>query len=144
MNRINLIALGVRDMERSRTFYRDVLGFTTPHNGPNPQVVFFSNGGTRLELYPLEGLARDISAENPPAIGTGFGGITLAYNAKTKSEVDDIFEMIERTGGTIAKRPELVFWGGYSGYIQDPDGYYWEIAYADSWKFDEQDMLIIE
>ena len=88
-----------------------------------------------------------IYAGDPPALAdtqATFSGITLAYNAKSKDEVDAIFSKIERIGGSIPKAPELVFWGGYSGYFRDPDGYYWEVAYADSWKFDENDMLVIE
>ncbi|SCM82736.1 Glyoxalase/bleomycin resistance protein/dioxygenase [uncultured Sporomusa sp.] len=144
MNRINLIALGVRDIKKSRAFYRDGLGFATRNNEEDPQIVFFNNGGTKLELYPLEELAKDINEANPPAISNGFSGITLAYNAKSKEEVDSIFSKIEGIGGSIVKQPQLVFWGGYSGYFRDLDGYYWEVAYADSWKFDENDMLIIE
>lgn len=144
MNRINVICLGVRDIVKSRVFYRDGLGFTTPNNEEKPDVVFFSNGGTKLELYPIEGLAKDINESDPPAIGKGFGGITLAYNAKSREEVDGIFAKIESIGGKIAKPPEKVFWGGYSGYIQDLDGYYWEVAYWDGWRFDDNDMLIID
>lgn len=147
LNRINLICLGVADLIRSRTFYRDGLGFETPNNEDNPEIVFFNNGGTKLELFQREELAADIGGDNPPATSdpaAAFNGITLAYNAKTKEEVDAIFAKIESIGGTIAKAPELVFWGGYSGYFRDPDGYYWEVAYADDWKFDANDMLIIE
>lgn len=144
MNRINLICLGVSDMARSLRFYRDGLGFMTSCSEEKPGIVFFQNGGTRLELYPINGLARDISETNPPKTAGGFGGITLAYNAKTKDEVDKIFSIIPEIGGTIAKMPELVFWGGYSGYFQDPDGYYWEVACWDGWKFDENEMLIID
>lgn len=144
MNRINIICLGVRDMVKSRAFYRDGLGFTTPSTSDTPKVVFFSNGGTRLELYPLDDLAKDINAAHPPAIGSGFGGITLAFCAKTKEEVDGIFAKIERLGGKIAKHPEKAFWGGYSGYIQDLDGYYWEIAHWEGWRYDANDMVIID
>lgn len=144
MNRINVICLGVRDIVKARSFYRDGLGFTTPNNEDKPDVVFFSNGGTRLELYPLNELAKDINANNPPSIEGGFGGITLAFTAKSKEEADAIFAKVESLGGKIAKHPETVFWGGYSGYIQDLDGYYWEIAYWDGWKFDANDMLIID
>lgn len=143
MNRINLIALGVRDMERSRAFYQN-LGFTTPNTEENPNVVFFANNGTKLELYPLEGLAKDINETDPPKLGSGFPGITLAFNAKSKEEVDAIFAKIEMIGGTIAKQPQPAFWGGYSGYFRDPDGYYWEVAYWDGWKFDQNDMIVIE
>lgn len=147
LNRINLICLGVADLARSRAFYRDGLGFKTPSNEDNPQIVFFDNGGTKLELFQRDALAADINADGaPPLADTGatFNGITLAYNAKSKDEVDAIFAGIESIGGTISKAPETAFWGGYSGYFRDPDGYYWEVAYADSWKFDENDMLIIE
>ena len=143
MNRINVICLGVRDICKARAFYEG-LGFTTPNQEENPQVVFFDNGGTRLELYPLAPLAEDINANAPPAIGTGFGGITLAYNAKTKEDADAVIERVVALGGKIAKQPERVFWGGYSGYFQDLDGYYWEVAYWEGWKFDANDMIVIE
>lgn len=98
-----------------------------------------------MELYPIDGLAKDINADNPPQISTGgFGGITLAINMKSENEVDTFMDTVVKYGGMIAKKPEKVFWGGYSGYFRDLDGYYWEVAYADSWRFDKNEMLIIE
>jgi len=144
MNRINIICLGVRDMKKSLAFYKSI-GFETPEKEDCPQVVFFNNRGSKLELYPLDELAKDIDAENPPAVPErGFCGFTIACNMKSKQEVDDFMALVERNGGVIAKRPETVFWGGYSGYFQDPDGYYWEVAYADIWRFDENDMVVVE
>lgn len=143
MNRINLITLGVRDIKTSLKFYRDGLGFETSETNEEPDVVFFKNGGTRLALYPLDELAKDISVEHPP-VGNGFSGITLAYNGKSVQEVDEIMKSAEKAGANIVKPPEKVFWGGYSGYFTDPDGYYWEVAYGEMWQFDENDMLVIE
>ncbi|WP_045524607.1 VOC family protein [Neobacillus niacini] len=143
MNRINLITLGVKNISQSLRFYRDGLGFETSVSEESPGIVFFKNGGTKLALYPLDELAKDIN-ENDPPTAQGFSGITLAYNAKSAEEVDRIFETVEQVGGKIVKAPQTVFWGGYSGYFSDPDGYYWEVAYAESWNFDENDMLIIE
>ena len=144
MNRINLICLGVRDMAKSLAFYQN-LGFKTYEKNDNPPIVFFDNRGTKLELFPLGDLARDIDSEYPPEPNrVGFSGITLACNAKSEREVDELMERAAQCGGTIAKKPQKVSWGGYSGYFRDPDGYYWEVAYADLWKFDENDMLIIE
>jgi len=144
MNRINIICLGVQDMEKSLSFYKK-LGFKTYVKDNNPPIVFFDCQGTKLELYPIDGLAKDINAANPPTIGQGgFCGITFACNMKSEAEVDNFMALVEKQGGVIAKKPEKVFWGGYSGYFQDPDGYYWEVAYAASWKFDENDMLIIK
>ncbi|MDF1507094.1 VOC family protein [Robertmurraya sp. DFI.2.37] len=143
MNRINLITLGVKDLKKSLIFYRDGLGFKTSVSDEEPEIVFFQNGGTRLALYPLEELAKDINANNPPE-GSGFPGITIAYNGKSKEEVDLVMKKAEAAGGKIVKPPEKVLWGGYSGYFSDPDGYYWEVAYGEMWQFDENDMLIIE
>ena len=144
MNRINLICLGVRDIAKSLAFYKSI-GFKTYEKEDKPAIVFFHNQGTKLELFPIEGLAKDINGANPPDLSQGgFNGITLAINMKSEKEVDGFMELVLKSAGTIAKKPEKVFWGGYSGYFQDPDGYYWEVAYADSWKFDENDMLIIE
>lgn len=141
MNRMNIVCLGVRNMEKSIRFYRDGLGFQTDEKGVNPQVVFFSTSGTKLELYPLELLAKDIDAKNPPEIASGFGGITLAYNAKNKEEVHTIIELARKSGAKIVKEPEDVFWGGYHAYFSDPDGYYWEVAWGPDFTFDENDML---
>jgi catechol 2,3-dioxygenase-like lactoylglutathione lyase family enzyme len=131
-------------MKKSRSFYRDALGLITTNDEDDPKVIFFNNRGSKLELYPLDLLVKDIDEKNPPQFGSGFPGITLVYNAKSKAEVDEIFARVEYLGGKIAKQPQTAFWGGYSGYFQDLDGYYWEAAYADIWKFDENDMLIIE
>lgn len=143
MNRINLVCLGVENLDYSLDFYK-ALGFqTTAQHGA--AIVFFNNQGTKLELYPIDLLAQDIDTESPPAIHqSGFSGITLACNMKSKQEVDNLFALVKEIGGTIAKEPQPTDWGGYSGYFQDPDGYYWEVAYADSWQFDESDMLVIE
>lgn len=146
MNRLNLITLGVKDMVESLTFYREGLGFEVVVYGEemNPDVMFFNNGGTKISLFPIERLVNDINEANPPEISPGFGGITLAYNGKSKEEVDRVFALAKKAGASIVKEPETVFWGGYSGYFQDPNGYYWEVAYGDMWKFDENDMLIIQ
>lgn len=143
MNRINLITLGVRDIAVSRKFYREGLGFETAATEDGPGIVFFNNKGTRLALYSLKKLAEE-TGEKMEEAAQGFSGVTLAYNAKSAKEVDSVMKQAADAGGRIVKEPEWVFWGGYSGYFKDPDGHLWEAAYADFWKFDEQDMLIME
>lgn len=143
MNRVNLITLGVKDLQLSLLFYRDGLGFQTSVSEENPNIVFFNNAGTKLALYPLELLSQDI-CENECLTRNEFSGITFAYNAKSAEEVDEIMEKAKKAGGMIVKPPKEVFWGGYSGYFTDPDGYYWEVAYSKDWMFDQNDMLIIE
>ncbi len=143
MNRINVICLGVKDMEKSIAFYRDGLGFQTDLTENNAKVAFFNTRGTIFELYRIDELAEDINHENPPKLAQGFAGITLAYNAKSEQEVCEIMELAKRAGATIAKEPQKVFWGGFSGYFMDLNGYYWEVAYNPFWKFDENDMIIL-
>ena len=142
MNKITCICLGVRNMERSVTFYRDQLGFQTDCTDGNPRVCFFNTPGTKFELYPLDLLAKDINPDDPPALPNGFGGITLTYNVDSKEKVDEVITLVRNAGGTIVKEPQEVFWGGYHGYFADPDGYYWEVAYGPDFKYDENGMLV--
>ncbi len=139
--RISIVTLGVRSLETSRRFYTD-LGFPTTRSVESG-IIFFQTGGTCLALYPLEKLAQDVSPELS-AKRTGFTGITLAYVARSKTEVDAVLDAAVAAGGVIEKIAQEVFWGGYSGYFSDPDGHLWEVAYADLWSFNEDGSLVIE
>lgn len=138
--RISLITLGVEDLERSYRFYKDGLGFPTTWS-PEKGVVFFKTRGTCLALYLLDKLAEDVN----PALKVkkpDFAGISLAYNTRTKSEVDEVLKIAEKAGGRIVKPGQDAFWGGYSGYFSDPDGYLWEVAYG-AFDFNEDGSLKI-
>jgi len=140
--RVSIISLGVSDLERSYRFYAEGLGFPTSYT-PDKGIVFFQTSGTCLALYPLEKLAEDISPDLS-STRAPFSGIALAHNTKTKAEVDETLKLAERAGGKIVKQAQDVFWGGYSGYFSDPDGYFWEVAYAEFWQFKEDGSLVIE
>ncbi len=118
MNRINIITLGVRDIAESLRFYRDGLGFHTTVKEDGPAIVFFNNTGTKLALYPLEELAKDINEKEPPK-KNGFPGLTLAYNAKSIEEVNDVINKAEKAGGTIEKSPHF-FGEGTADIFQTP------------------------
>lgn len=122
--RISLLTLGVSDLTRSKAFY-EKLGFK-PSTAGNEHVVFFQAGGMARGLYGREALAEDAHV---PAQGSGFGGITIAYNARSKAEVDAVFAEAVAAGAKPLKQPMDVFWGGYSGYFADPDGHPWEVAW---------------
>jgi len=145
MNRLNIVTLGTKDMVRSHNFYKK-LGFETSVRGEesNPDIIFFKNKGTKIALYPSEELALDIDEKDPPETAKGFAGITLAYNAKSKGEVDEIFERAKKAEANIVKEPQKTDWGGYGGYFKDLDGHHWEVAYGEMWEFDECDMLVID
>lgn len=144
MNRINLICLGVKDLQESREFYQ-AIGFDEPSTENSDIIAFFNNAGTRLELFPYAELLKDIgidAQENP--MPTSFNGVTQAFNAKSSEEVDMVFQLALDNGARSVKTPVWGDWGGYSGYFVDPNGYYWEVAYSKDWKFDQNDMLVIE
>lgn len=140
--RISIITLGVADLERSYRFYHEGLGLPTSKK-PEDGIIFFQTGGVCLALYPLEGLAEDVSPDFPSERG-GFPGVTLAHNTRTREEVDAVLALAAECGGTIVKQAQDVFWGGYSGYFADPDGHLWEVAHADSWQFNDDGSLVIE
>lgn len=122
--KVSLITLGVKDFEKSLSFYRDGLGF--PADTSNEDIAFFKLDGTWLSIYPLAKLAEDamVSIE-----GDGFKGFTLAHNVSSKEKVDEVLKLAEAADAKIVKPPQDVFWGGYSGYFSDPDGYLWEVAW---------------
>ena len=122
--RISMITLGVRDLTAAIEFYEKGLGF--PRMESPPSVAFFTLNGTWLGLYGREALADDakIAAE-----GTGFEGFSLAHNVGSEKEVDAVVDQAVQAGATLIKKPQKVFWGGYSGYFKDLDGHLWEVAY---------------
>jgi uncharacterized protein len=137
---LHLVTLGVRDFETSRKFYRDTLGWK-PSGSSGEDVTFFQAGGVVLSIYPREKLAEDAQIEPQ---GNGFAGFTLAYNAQSESEVDEIISELKSKGVKILKEPQKVFWGGYSSYFADPDGNCWEVAYNPFFPFDENGNLKLE
>ena len=136
---LHIITLGVRDFEASKKFYGETLGWKP--SGSQDEIVFFQAGGVVLAIYPLEKLAED--AMTSPE-GSGFSGITLAYNARSESDVDEIIRDLKSKGVHIVKEPQKVSWGGYSSYFADPDDYRWEVAYNPFFPFDENGNLKLD
>ncbi|MEM7370556.1 MAG: VOC family protein [Bacteroidota bacterium] len=130
--RLSIVGLGVQDLPKSKAFYTQTLGWQAT-SASNDDIVFIQLNGILLSLYPRDKLAED--AEVSPE-GSGFTGFSLAHNARSIEEVDAIFADLSQKGVRIVKPPQKVFWGGYSGYIADPDGNLWEIAYNPYMKFD--------
>jgi catechol 2,3-dioxygenase-like lactoylglutathione lyase family enzyme len=122
--RVSLITLGVADLARSRAFY-EKLGFKASSVGGG-EVVFFQAGALALCLFSRESLACDAKVS---ADGSGFRGIALAHNVRTKEAVDATIAEAERIGATVVKPAEDAPWGGRSGYFADPDGHLWEVAW---------------
>ncbi len=134
ISKVTMISLGVKDLPKATKFYGQVLG-TVP-NTSSDAITFIELPGSWLSLYPLEKLAEDISPD-VPTTRSGFSGVTLAHNARSKEEVITIIERAKTAGAKIVKEPHDTFWGGFSGYFADLDGYYWEVAWGPMFEFSE-------
>jgi uncharacterized protein len=124
--KISMITLGVRDLAASLAFYRDGLGFPTHNYVEGQDCIMFKLEGTWLALYPRASLADDAAVASR---GSGFPGFALAHNVGSKALVDETFALAVAAGATPVKEPQDVFWGGYSSYFADPDGFLWEVAW---------------
>ncbi len=129
--RVSVITLGVVDLDRARRFY-EALGWR--RGNTDDGVVFFQIPGAVFALWSRQSLAEDAHVADS---GASFGGITLAYNARSRADVDAVLAEAKAAGGTLLKPAEDVFWGGYSGYFADPDGHPWEVAWNPGWTLDE-------
>jgi len=130
--RISIVTLGVANLERSREFY-ERLGWRRSA-ASNEGIAFFQAGGMALALYPRDELAKDANLDGA---GRGFAGITLSFNARSREEVDAVLAEAQTAGAKILKPAQEAFWGGYSGYFSDPDGFAWEVAWNPSFAIAE-------
>jgi predicted lactoylglutathione lyase len=135
--RINLITLAVADVARSRAFY-EKLGWKAKQ-ASNPHVAFFDLNGVILSLYGKEALANDTSVADAKP-----GSVTLAINLESKAAVDAAVKEAEGAGGVVLSPAQDVFWGGYVGYVADPDGHPWEFAWAPMFAFDDAGHLVFD
>ena len=137
--RITFLTLGVDDLGRSLKFYRDGLGLKTPgivgEEFEDGAIVFFDlNNGLRLSLFPRKSLAKDAALRRTPPSATEF---SIGHNVNSPKEVDEVMSQAKKAGARIVKPAQKTFWGGYSGYFQDPDGHLWEVAWHPEWTFDD-------
>ena len=136
--RVSIIMLGVADLKRSREFY-ERLGWRRSM-AEAEGIVFFQAGGMALALFPRDELAKD---GNLAPDGSGFKGISLAYNARNLAEVDSVLKDAEAAGARLLKPGQVAVWGGYSGYFCDPDGFLWEVAWNPSFQMAEDGSIRI-
>lgn len=121
--RVSLITLGVHDVTASRGFY-ERLGWKALGMGA-AEVAFFQLPGLVLGVYDREHLSRDLGAP----LGAGSGGVCLAYNGRTREEVDLVLAEAVQAGGRLLKEGTETSWGGYVGYFADPEDNLWEVAW---------------
>lgn len=126
---ISLITLGVADVPRSKAFYREGFGW-------NPvfeldEVAFFQMNGLVLGIWDKAKLEEDMT--RPGAAG---GSFALAHNVENEAAVDEAMGRVVEAGGTLLRAADNPVHGGYRGYVADPDGHAWEIAWNPAWTVD--------
>ena len=136
--KFTLITLGVANFSKALTFYEGLGWAKSPKS--QEDYALFPLGGIVLGLYPLPELEEDTTLRLQR---TTFSGMTISYNATSEEEVDTVMREAERQGATIVKPAQKVFWGGYSGYFKDLDGYVFEVAYNPFWEIDGNGNLIL-
>jgi len=135
--KLNLLTLGVDDFEKSLAFYEKGLGWKKSDKSMDG-LALFPLGGIVLALHPRHELAEDTTLQYQPS---AFSGLTISYNTRSEKEVDEVLKQVTKLGATIVKPAQKVYWGGYSGYFRDLDGYLFEVAYNPFWELDENDNL---
>lgn len=129
-SRFNVLTLGVRNKAAMIDFYVDTLGFK---RFGQDDMIMLDTGGFVLGLWEADKLAKDSGLAALSGDQSGFRGFAMAYNARSETEVDEIFERLMAAGANITVEPHKAFWGGYSGYFTDPEGNAWEVAYNPYW-----------
>jgi len=128
---IAVVTLGVSDIARARAFY--CCGFGWAPVFETPEIVFFQMNGLVLGLWGKDALAQDSGR-----VATGAGSIALAHNVLSREAVDEAMASLVAAGATITRPADEPPHGGYRGYVADPDGHAWEIAWNPVWPIDAE------
>ena len=135
-----IVTLGVRDLARSIAFYT-ALGWER-RGDPGQGIVWFRTSGSWVGLFGYVDLAADAGLDAPEEL-PAYRGSTLAVNLPSEADVDAAVATMTAAGGRVVKAPHRADWGGYSGYVADPDGHLWELASNPAFPLDDQGRIEI-
>lgn len=133
--RVSLVTLGVDDLARAKAFY-EALGW---RGQEVEETVFFQTGGSAVVLWSLQELAADAGVD----VGSGWGGIAIAQNVRSRDEVDEVVAAAEAAGARITRSAGETFYGGYAACFADPDGHVWEIAHNPGFTLTDDGELVL-
>ena len=121
--RVSLITLSCADLQRARRFYGEGFGWKPVFEAD--EILFYQLGGMILGLYASANFAGDMAVDD---VGPS-GGFALAHNVREEGEVDPLMERLVAAGGALVRPADKPPHGGRRGYVRDPDGHAWEIAW---------------
>ncbi len=128
---IAVVTLGVSDLERSKRFYRDGFGWRPVFE--NEEIIFYQMNGLVFGTWLKGSLEEDTGARDLPASGA----MSLAHNVSGEGEVRAVMKRLVAAGATVLREADAPPQGGVRGYLADPDGHIWEIAWNPAWPIDE-------
>jgi uncharacterized protein len=132
--RITFVSLGAMDVPKLRRFYA-AWGWTEGPGGTADFAQFLLHN-TRFALYRRDLLHEEAAADMPDRGTEHWSGVVLAINVSSREEVDAVFAAAVHAGARAIVEPIARDWGGYSGYISDPEGHRWEIAWLSTYPLD--------
>ena len=132
---ISVITLGIADLSRSRRFYTDGFGWAPIY--ANDEIAFYQMNGFVLGTWLRGALEADMRRND----ATGPGGFALAHNVTSRDEVQPLLDRLGAAGGRILRDGDAPPHGGFRGYVADPDGHAWEIAWNPAWEIDERGLV---
>jgi len=126
--RISLLTLAVADLDVSRRFYLEGLGWEPFLDVPGDVLMIRTGEHLLLSLWVEPHFEAEVG--EPVRRGPGVAPITIAHNVADEAEVDAVLATARAAGADPVSDAVRREWGGYTGYFADPDGYRWEVAYA--------------
>ncbi|MDM9628439.1 VOC family protein [Rhizobium sp. S152] len=129
---ISAITLGISDMARSRKFYSDGFGWTPIFE--NEEIIFYQMNGFVLGTFKRSSLEDDMTR----MAGTGAAAVSVSHNVSSSDEVVPLMDRLIAAGGRMIRKADAPVHGGFRGYVADPDGHAWEIAFNPSWAISDQ------
>lgn len=135
MQHVSVITLGVTDLARSAPFYRKGLGWTSIFE--NEQIIFYQLEGVVLGTFLKNALEEDMQRSDLHS----HGAFALAQNVRTREEVQPLVDRLVAAGGSLLRAPDAPPHGGFRGYVADPDGHAWEIAWMPGFKIDDKGRI---
>ncbi len=126
-HQISVITLGVTDLARSKRFYAEGFGWTPVLD--TPEIIFYQMNGLVFGTWLKNALEADVKQTGLPVPGA----CAIAHNVAKAEDVQPTLERLAQFGGRITRNADAPPYGGLRGYIADPDGHLWEIAYNPAW-----------
>ncbi|WP_260921681.1 VOC family protein [Novosphingobium sp. 9] len=126
---ISFVTLGCDDVARAKAFYRE--GFGWEPDFQMDDLAFYKMGSLTFALWEKAQLEGDMKRACAPA-----GSFSLAHNVESQAAVEALMDRLVAAGGTLLRAADAPEYGGWRGYVADPEGNAWEIAWNEQWSVD--------